>query len=189
MVACDNQSTEEPIQNEEVEVEEPAADDSSTDESEVSEPESEEDESEATDESSNDQYVAINETFADDDILTGELVEIEFLSDEFYDEDDELFKYDRYELRLEIENHSDETLEMEAREVSINDRMVGEGIFYNGYIVSPGKSAQVIFELGDISQTDGIELPPLENNFEMVLRLHTEDYETIGEYPISVNLD
>jgi len=91
---------------------------------------------------------------------------------------------------FDVKNKRDYAIGVQARSVSINDRMVdtGDGILVAmSQEVGPGKSAYAVLEIQSFG--DG-KLPKLEGNFEMTLLIFKLDnFKTLEEIPVSVPLD
>lgn len=137
----------------------------------------------STSESQNDdagtQTYTFNEPFADDDLLTGKLVDIVFSYD---DEGDA----DHYQVNFEVTNNADDYLQLMAREVSINDRMVDEYFYIMGEEVESGQTKEATLHF---MSDDGKPLPPLENNIELKLHASNWDSRLEGIYPVIVDFD
>lgn len=122
--------------------------------------------------------IAINQPIVDDDVLTMELVEAELVNHEHFEE-----YY--YEIRFEVKNNSDVTVILDASELSINDRMVDPVSYTMFQEISSGKSAETILYIQDF----GNELPPLENNIELKIKVYDWDFTVDEEYPVRADLN
>ncbi|WP_208587943.1 hypothetical protein [Gracilibacillus suaedae] len=161
----DNQSTEE--NTEQASGEEEASDGS--------------EEAEATEEeekTSDNKLIEINEEIEDNDNFKATLVSIERIYDETFDEE-------KIDVTFEVENKRDETIEFQAREVSIDGKMVDESLLMMSTEVSSGKSADAVLTIQDY---EGGELPAMEEDFEMLLNVFSwdnMDYEEQAEVSVT----
>lgn len=167
-----------------------ADDGAETEETAVEEPETEEvaevetEETEETDESTeveetNDDFYEFNEVVVENENYKITLLNIEREHDEMWDEE-------KIKVRYDVENLSDIDIEVQARTVSLNDRMVDESLLMMSQEVAAGKSADATLEIQDY---EGNELPALEGNFEMTLHIFDWDFTFEDDIPVSVNLD
>ncbi|GIO24699.1 hypothetical protein [Oceanobacillus sp. J11TS1] len=106
-----------------------------------------------------------NQEIADNDNFKATLVSIERVIDEDWDEE-------KIEVTFEVENKRDDTVEFQAREVSINDKMVDESLQSMSTEVAGGKSADAVLTIEDY---EGGNLPELEGDFEMLLNVFSWD--------------
>lgn len=121
-----------------------------------------------------------NELIADNENYTATLLSIESSYDDYWEES-------TIEVIFDIDNKFSETINVQAREVAFNGRMTDESLFYvSGGEVSPGNSAYVTLVFEDYGSGD---LPELEGNFEMQLRLFDWDYNLEAEEYVNVSLD
>lgn len=121
-----------------------------------------------------------DEVIADDEDFKATLLSIEHINDEQWDEE-------RIEVRFDVENKRDENIEVQARTVSLDGRMIDESLLMMSQEVAPGKVAEAVLVIQDF---EGKELPELEGDFEMTLRMFDwEDYEYEKETEVNVNLD
>lgn len=127
-----------------------------------------------------DEIYEFNEMVADNENYTAALLSIESLYDDDWEES-------TIEVVFDIENKSSETINVQAREVAINGRMTNESSFYmSGGEISPGNSAYVTLIFEDYGSGD---LPELEGNFEMQLRIFDWDYNVDSEEYVTVSFD
>lgn len=85
---------------------------------------------------------------------------------------------------FDITNKRDHSIEVQARSVSVDDRMIDETILSMSQEVAPGKSATAKLT---IQEFEGYEFPQFEKNLEMTLYFFSwdnVDYEE--EHPVSV---
>ena len=123
--------------------------------------------------------VEYNQSIIDDENIKVSLIDISHNINKMYDEE-------KYVVSFDITNKREEKIDVQAREVSINDRMVDEGLIMMSTEISGGKSATAKLEIQDYS---GEELPELVGNLEMVL--HTFDWETMEyehDVPVKISL-
>lgn len=171
--ACGSESTESETTTDTEETE-TAAD--TTEDTTTETEETEETEEEASEET----MIEYNQELETDDKFTATLQTIEHIVDEEWDEE-------KYEITFDVTNNSEESLEFQARSVSINGRMVDESLLMMSQEVAPGNSAYAVLTIQDY---EGGELPELTGNFEMGLYAFSwdnTDYEY--EAPVSVSLD
>ena len=143
-----------------------------------------EDVTEETDESTeveetNDDFYEFNEVVAENENYKITLLNIEREYDEMWDEE-------KIKVRHDVENLSDIDIEVQARTVSLNDRMIDESLLMMSQEVAAGKSADATLEIQDYEDN---ELPALEGNFEMTLHIFDWEYTFEDDVPVSVNLD
>lgn len=170
LTACgDGGSSEETVETAEPTTEEAAEE---TDESTESEESTENKET-------NSELYEFNEVVAENEKYKITLLNIEHEYNEMWDEE-------KIEVRYDVENLSDVDIEVQARTVSLNDRMVDESLLMMSQEVAAGKSADAVLEIQDY---EGNELPALEGNFEMTLHIFDWDYTFEDDVPVSVELD
>ena len=155
--------------------------DSQPPEEEMAEEMANEEEANSEDEEADEEETTeINEQIVDDENVTAELVDIDYIYDEFWEEE-------KYELNFDVTNNTDNTITAQARDVSINDTMVDESLLSMSQDIAGGKNATATLSIGGLG---GDELPELEGNLEMTLHIFNEaDFEDIGDYPVSVDLN
>lgn len=138
--------------------------------------ESVETQEESSEESEKNKFEYI-QSVADNDNFKATLLEIEHVYDEEWDEE-------RIEVRFDVENKREDTIEVQARSVSINGRMVDEGLQSMSQEIAPGKVAEAVLTIEDYN---GEELPALEGDFEMLLHVFSWDdmeYEEDAEVKV-----
>ncbi|WP_067837411.1 hypothetical protein [Amphibacillus sediminis] len=109
--------------------------------------------------------IELNQPIADNEDFSATLVSIEKIIDEYWDEE-------RIEVTFDVHNKTDETVTFQARDVSVDGRMVNERILYMSQDVASGKSAYAVLTIEDYN---GGKLPAFETDFEM--RLHVFSFE------------
>ena len=123
-----------------------------------------------------------NKVLVDNENLRAELLSIEYMYDDIFDQE-------VIEVTFDITNKQDFPIEVQARSVSINDRMVeGDDILVAmSQEVGPGKSAYADLSIQGFGKG---KLPKLEGNFEMTLYIFNwDDWDYSVEIPVSVPLD
>ena len=140
--------------------------------------ENSDEETEETEESEHGEFVKeLNEVVADNDNFKATLVSIEKEYDDFWEEE-------TISINFEVENKSDSTLTFQAREVSVDGKMVDESFLSMSQDVSGGKMADAELTLQDY---EGGELPSFESDFEMLLHVFDmESYETTDDVDVSI---
>lgn len=128
--------------------------------------------------------IELNQNIVDDENIKADLVSVEKYVDDLWGE--------TIEVKFDVTNNTDSTITVQAREVSIDDRMVDESLQFMSQEVSSGKSAEAILTLQDVSGET--ELPELTGNFDMLLHVFSYDdetYETLFEndYQVSAELN
>lgn len=128
---------------------------------------------------SNDIKTEYNQEIADDENIKISLMNIEHISNKDYNEE-------KYVVSFDVTNKRSETIAVQAREVSINNRMVDESLLNMSTDIAGGKSATAKLEIQDYT---GGELPELTGNLEMIL--HTFDWDSMEnshDVPVSITI-
>lgn len=121
-----------------------------------------------------------NEVIADNENFKATLLNIEYVYDDMWDEE-------KIEVRFDVENKREDSIEAQARSVSLNGRMVDEGLLTMSQEIAPGKVAEAVLEIQDY---EGNELPALEGDFEMSLYIFSwDDFEYEEEVPVNVSFE
>ena len=123
-----------------------------------------------------------NKVLVDNENLRAELLSIEYMYDDIFDQE-------VIEVTFDIKNKQDFPIEVQARSVSINDRMVeGDDILVAmSQEVGPGKSAYAVLSIRNFGDKGRLKL---EGNFEMTLYIFNwDDWDYSVEIPVSVPLD
>lgn len=128
--------------------------------------------------------IELNENVVDDGSIKVAIVSVEKYVDDIWGE--------TIEVKFDVTNNTDNTVTVQAREVSIDDRMVDDSIYYMSEEVSAGKSADVELIIQDTSGET--ELPELTGNFDMLLHVYSYDDETYdtlfeSDYQVSTELN
>src|SRR5690606_18120254 len=102
----------------------------------------------------------INEVIVDNENVKVTLVKIVSKSDDIWG--------NSVEVVYDVTNKRSDNIEVQARNVTVDDRMVDETLLSMSQEVAPGKSATATLT---INEFEGYELPKFENNFEMTLHI------------------
>lgn len=117
-----------------------------------------------------------NELIVDNENIKATLVKIAKLSDEVWG--------NSIEVIFEIENKREDSIEVQARSVSADGRMIDDSLITMSQEIAPGKSASTKLE---IMEMEGYEFPELKEDFEMTLHIFSwEDYEFEEDHPVKV---
>ncbi|MBP2076864.1 hypothetical protein [Oceanobacillus polygoni] len=119
-----------------------------------------------------------NQEIEDNENFKATLISIERIYDEFWDEE-------KIEVTFEVENKRDDTVDFQAREVSINGKMVDEALLSMSTEVAGGKLADAVLTIQDY---EGGEIPSLDEDFEMLLHVFSwdnMDYEEDAEVSVT----
>lgn len=100
-----------------------------------------------------------NQDIVNDEVVKAKLMSIEHIINKDVNEE-------KYVVSFDIENKLDKTIAVQAREVSINGRMVDEGLLTMSTDISAHKTAAAKLEIQDYSSG---ELPELTGDLEMDL--------------------
>lgn len=152
-----------------------------SDESEAAEEEgnkeeaAEEDEAVEEEENEESESSAYDEVILDDDTAKVVLTEIETVRDEIFG--------DEHQIKLEIENKSDQTIEVQSREVSL-DGLMADDMAVMSETVAAGKRANG--ELAIMAFDE--ELPELNENLEFKLVILGEDFMEITSSDVSIDI-
>lgn len=118
----------------------------------------------------------INEVIVDNENVKVTLVKIVSKSDDIWG--------NSVEVVYDVTNKRSDNIEVQARNVSVDDRMVDETLLSMSQEVAPGKSATATLT---INEFEGYEFPKFENNFEMTLHIFSRDnMDYTEEHPVSI---
>lgn len=146
---------------------------SSDEDNEQAEDEAEEEEEESADEETFDKEIADNDHFK------ATLTNVKHIEDKEWDEE-------RIEATFEVENKRDEAVEVQAREVSADGKMVDESMVNMSQEVAAGKKADAVLQ---IENFDG-DLPDMEEELEMKLHVFSwDDMDFEEDYDVKVAFD
>lgn len=88
------------------------------------------------------------------------------------------------EVVFDVQNKRQESIEVQARSVSVDGRMVDETLLVMSQEVAPGKSATAKLK---IEELDGYEFPEFKENLEMTLHIFSWDNMDYQEnHPVKV---
>lgn len=166
LIACGGTETEEK------EVESAQLTDKETVEAEV---EKNDENDKETDEEEN-EVKELNQEIIDNDEIAAKLVRVEKIYDSFYDE--VIVK-----VIFEVKNKRDDTIEVQAREVSADGKMIDESMLIMSQEIASGKYADAVLT---IQNYEG-DLPEMEENLEMILRIFSwDDYEYENDIDVKI---
>ncbi len=118
----------------------------------------------------------INEVIVDNENIKATLVKIVKVSDEVWG--------NSIEVIFDIENKRTDSIEVQARSVSADGRMVDDTLITMSQEIAPGKAATAKLE---IMETEGYEFPKLTSDFEMTLHVFSwENYDFEEDHPVKV---
>lgn len=124
--------------------------------------------------------IVYNQLVEDNENFKATLLEIEYTYDELWDEE-------KIEVRFDVENKRADSIEVQARSLSINGRMVDDSIQMMSQEVAAGKVAEAVLTLQDYEEN---ELPTLEGDLEMLLHVFSwEDMEYQEDAEVKVNFE
>ena len=119
-----------------------------------------------------------NEVIADTDNVKATLIGFEKIVDKTWDEE-------KYVVKFEVENKREDTIEVQAREVSADGKMIDDSMLMMSTEISGGKKADA--EL-TIQNYDG-DLPVIEENLEMILHIFSwDDYDFSEDHNVTLEL-
>lgn len=117
----------------------------------------------------------LDQTLVDNEDLTATVTGIKTIEDQEWDEE-------RYEINIAIENKREDTIEVQAHEVSADNVMIDEMVFFSE-TVAGGKRANAVMV---IENYDG-DLPEMEENLEFVLNVFShDDYDYEGKHDVKI---
>lgn len=126
--------------------------------------------------------VDYNQEITDDENVKISLMNIEHIVDKEYDEE-------RYIISFDVTNKRDKTMTVQAREVSIDDRMVDESLLMMSTDISSGKTANAKLVIESYSDE---KLPEMVGNLELILHAFNSDYDSDDEFrhevPVKITL-
>lgn len=122
----------------------------------------------------NENVKEFNQEIVDNDNVKATLISVERKTDDIFG--------DSVEITFEVENKRDDTIEVQAREVSADGKMIDQSMLTMSQEVASGKKADAVLTVQNYEE-DG-ELPAMEENIEMLLHIFswdnmdfTEDHE------------
>lgn len=150
------------------------ADQDDTDEGEEEEAE---DKSEEAEDDAEEEVKEIDEEVVDNEDITARLISVEKIVNKDFDEE-------KYEIKFEVENKRDTTIEVQAREVSADSKMIDESMLMMSQEISGGKSADAVLTIQSFED----DLPEIEKDLDFILHVFDwDDYEF--ELDVDVNID
>lgn len=119
----------------------------------------------------------INQEIVDNENFKATLMSVQKIVDKEWDEE-------RIEITFEVENKREDTIDVQAREVSADDKMIDESMLSMSQEVAGGKKADAVLT---IENYDG-DLPTMEKNLEMKLAvIDWESLENDEEYDVKID--
>lgn len=118
----------------------------------------------------------INKVIVDNENVKATLVKIVKKNDDIFG--------NSVEVVFDIQNKRKDTIEVQARNVSVDDRMVDETILSMSQEIAAGKSATASLT---INEFEGYDMPKFDKNFEMKLYFFSWDnMDFEEEHPVKV---
>ena len=118
----------------------------------------------------------INQVIVDNENIKATLLKITKVTDDIWG--------NSYEVIFDVQNKRSDSIEVQARSVSADGRMVDETLLSMSQEVAPGKSAYATLT---ISEFDGYEFPEMNSDFEMTLHIFSWDnYDYSEDHPVKV---
>lgn len=90
---------------------------------------------------------------------------------------------DEHQIKLQIENKLDETIEVQAHEVSLDGLMVDDMVFFSE-TVAGGKKSNAELSIMALDE----DLPELNENLEFKLMIFNEGFDTLNDSQVSVDI-
>lgn len=119
----------------------------------------------------------VDEVIVDNDNLKATLVDIVKVEDKEWDEE-------KYEINFEIENKRNETIEVQANEVSADGKMIDDFISFSETI-SGEKQADATMV---VENYDG-DLPEMKNDLEFIFDVFSHDFEYEEQHDVKIEFD
>lgn len=114
----------------------------------------------------------VNQVVADNENFKATLTDVKYLPPQ-YDGDST-----RYEIDFDVENKRGTSIEVQSRELSINDRMVDESLQGMSTTISGGKTGIATLTLESYSEDN--PLPEVKGKIDMILHVFDSD-DTTGD--------
>lgn len=119
-----------------------------------------------------------NQEIVDNDNVKATLVSFERENDDTFG--------DTVEITFEVENKRSDTIVVQAREVSADGKMVDDGLLTMSQEVSSGKTADAVLTIRNYEDE---ELPPMEENIEMLLHIFSwDDMDFREDHDVTIDL-
>jgi ABC-type glycerol-3-phosphate transport system substrate-binding protein len=106
----------------------------------------------------------LNQLIVDNENIKATLISIEKIIDTDFDEE-------KIEVKFEVENKRADTIDVQAREVSADGKMIDESMLSMSTEIAAGKKADAVMT---IQNYEG-DLPAVENDLEMLLHVFSWD--------------
>lgn len=120
----------------------------------------------------------LNKVIVDNNSIKATLVSVEHIVNEEWNEE-------KIEVKFEVENKRPETIEVQAREVSTDGKMVDDSLLMMSQEVSSGKIADAVLTIQDY---EGGELPSIEQDLEMLLHVFSWDnYDFQEDHKVDIS--
>ncbi|MFE7062850.1 hypothetical protein ACFVAD_11930 [Sutcliffiella sp. NPDC057660] len=117
-----------------------------------------------------------NKVIVDNENIKATLISVEKIVDKEWDEE-------KIDVTFEVENKRADTIEIQAREVSADGKMVEENMLFMSTEISGGKLADSVLT---IQNYEG-DLPAIEENIEMLLHVFSwDDMEFEEQHPVLI---
>lgn len=124
------------------------------------------------------EIIELNQPIVDNENLRATLIKVERINDPDWNEQ-------KVEVTFEVENKRQDTIEVQAREVSADGKMIDDMMLSMSQEVAPGKLADAVLT---IQNYEG-DLPPMENQIEMQLHIFSWDNMDYSEdHPVVIDL-
>ncbi len=121
----------------------------------------------------------IDEVLVDNDNLKATLTNIVKVEDKEWDEE-------RYDIHIKIENKREDTIEVQAHEVSADGKMIDDSVSFSE-TVAGGKYSDATMVIESYGEEDG--LPDLNENLEFTLVVFSnDDYDYEEKHNVSIQL-
>ncbi|MGD6897095.1 hypothetical protein [Bacillus infantis] len=105
-----------------------------------------------------------NQVIVDNENIKATLISVEKIVDKTWDEE-------KIEVKFEVENKRQDTIDVQAREVSADGKMIDESMLVMSTEIAGGKMADAVMT---IQNYEG-DLPPVESDLEMILHVFSWD--------------
>ena len=131
---------------------------------------------ESSTETTEDAVNEINQVIVDNENVKATLLKIIKVTDDIWG--------NSYEVIFDVQNKRSDSIEVQARSVSADGRLVDETLLSMSQEIAPGKSAYATLT---ISEFDGYEFPEMNSNFEMTLHIFSwDDYDYSEDHLVKV---
>ena len=117
----------------------------------------------------------INQEVANTENIKATLISIEKVVDREWNEE-------KYEVKFEVENKRDDKILIQADKVSADGKMIDNSKRHMNTNISAGKKADAILTIERYGGS--LELPEINEDFEMVLLVYTDGYEEMENHKV-----